>query len=272
MIDNIDLTKYKRLFTIGCSFTQYWYPTWANVLSKSMPNAEFYNLGLSGASNPVIANRMAEANLKFKFRETDLVVIMWSTTCRESHYVRGRWYNPGNIYTQGEYSKEFVDKFADPDGYLIRDLATIEMATAYVNNLPCDYIGLLSTPIEYSYHGGDNPKWNDPTWNDKLTNNILKTYQKVISTFPVSLYELEMESKWICGSTYKGDSFDGVRDDYHPSTERYCNYLIKLGFPIAKEVIDYAKESTETLKNIKHRNDFIAEFPYCHFHTVNGLW
>ena len=99
-----DLSKYKRLFTIGCSFTEYFYPTWANILSKSMPDAEFFNLGLCGTSNPFIANRLVEANLKFKLCETDLVIIMWTTTCRETHYVRGRWPcgpSPGTLRGEG---------------------------------------------------------------------------------------------------------------------------------------------------------------------------
>lgn len=265
MIDNIDLSKYKRLFTIGCSFTEYFYPTWANVLSKSMPDAEFYNLGLSGTSNPFIANRLVEANLKFKLCETDLVIIMWTTTCRETHYVRGRWYNPGNIFSQDEYSKEFVDKFADPDGYLMRDLATIEMATSYVKNLPCDYIGLLSTPLEFKYKHDGSPEYD-------LANEILDTYKDLLATFPKSMLELEMNNHWESGSTYRSNMFSGVRDDYHPNTTRYCNYLIKLGLPITQASIDYARECTELLSTITHRDQFSVIFPECHNYKAPGIW
>lgn len=268
MIENIDLSKYKRLFTIGCSFTEYMYPTWANVLSKSMPDAEFYNIGLSGTSNPFIANRMAEGNVKFKFCETDLVVVMWTTTARETHYVRGKWFNPGNIFSQAEYSKEFVEKFADPNGYLIRDLATIELATAYANSLPCTYVGLLSTPIDFRYLGDHSPKSED-----RLASEILKTYSKLLSTFPKSMYELEMNECWESGSTYRSDMFKGLRDDYHPSTIRYCNYLVKLGFAITEDAIKYAEEITETLQGITHRSEFLTVFPECsHLNKVDGIW
>jgi len=262
-----DLYKFKRLFTIGCSFTEYFYPTWANVLSKSMSYAEFYNLGLSGTNNPFIANRLVEGNLKFKFCETDLVVVMWTTTARECHYVRGRWYNPGNIFSQGEYSKEFVEKFADPNGYLIRDLATIELATAYANNLPCTYVGLLSTPIDFRYVGE-----HDPADNDELECDILDTYSELLSTFPKSMFELEMNKVWEPGSKYKSDMFKGLREDYHPSPTRYCNYLAKLGFPITGDAINYAEASTATIQKFSHRKDFVAEFPYCNNYKVDGIW
>ena len=259
-----DLSKYKRLFTIGCSFTEYFYPTWANILSKSMPNAEFFNLGLCGTSNPFIANRLVEANLKFKLCETDLVIIMWTTTCRETHYARGRWFNPGNIFSQDTYSKEFVDKFADPDGYLIRDLATIEMATSYANNLPCDYIGLLSTPMDFLYAP------SGPTYT--LSDEILDTYKDLLSAFPKSMFELEMNNHWLPGCSYRSDTFSGVREDYHPSPTRYCNYLIKLGLPITQDAIDYAEECSEILATLTHRNEFADIFPECHNYKAPGIW
>jgi hypothetical protein len=259
-----DLSKYKRLFTIGCSFTEYFYPTWANVLSKSMPNAEFSNLGLYGTSNPFIANRLVEANLKFKLCETDLVIIMWTTTCRETHYARGRWFNPGNIFNQDMYNKEFVDKFADPDGYLMRDLATIEMATTYANNLPCDYIGLLSTPIDFQY----TP--DIPTYN--IYDEIIDTYKDLLSTFPKSLFEREMNNHWDPSCSYSSDKYSGIREDYHPSPTRYCNYLIKLGLPITQDAIDYAEECSRLLDTLTHRNELATLFPQCHNYKAPGVW
>lgn len=265
MIEN--LNQYKRLFTVGCSFTEYFYPTWANILGKSMPNAEFYNLGLSGTSNPFIANRMVEANKKFKFCETDLVVIMWTTTARETHYFKGNWFNPGNIFSQHVYSKEFVEKFADPDGYLMRDMATIEMATSYVNNLPCDYIGLLSTPLDFRYLGDFNPGSDID-----ISNQILDTYRDLLDTFPKSMLELEMNNDWESGSTYECSVTGEIREDYHPTPNRYCNYLIKLGIPITQASIDYANECTNIIATLKHRNDFTEAFPYCHRVKVPGIW
>lgn len=260
-----DLSKYKRLFTIGCSFTEYWYPTWANILSKSIPNAEFFNLGQCGASNPFIANRLVEANLKFKLCESDLVIIMWTTTCRETHYVRGKWYNPGNIFTQDMYSKEFVDKFADPDGYLMRDLATIEMATSYANNLPCAYLGLLSTPMAFKYQHDGSPSHD-------LANEILDTHKDLLSTFPKSIFELEMNGHWQPSCSYRSDMFSGVRADYHPSPTRYCNYLIKLGLPITQDAINYAEECSQLLTTLTHRDEFPNMFPKCHNYKVPGIW
>jgi hypothetical protein len=66
---NVDFTKYKRFFAFGCSFTCYIWPTWADVVSKEMPQAKFYNLGKTGAGNLCISSKVAEANNRFKFTD-----------------------------------------------------------------------------------------------------------------------------------------------------------------------------------------------------------
>jgi hypothetical protein len=43
---NIDFFKYKRFFAFGCSFTKYHCPSWSDLISKEMPNAEYVNFGL----------------------------------------------------------------------------------------------------------------------------------------------------------------------------------------------------------------------------------
>ena len=43
----------KRLFTFGCSFTQYNWPTWADILGRSLHQEgwEFHNIGRAGTGN-----------------------------------------------------------------------------------------------------------------------------------------------------------------------------------------------------------------------------
>ena len=123
-----DWSKYKRFFTFGCSFTCYMWPTWADIVSKEMPAAEFYNFGLSGGGNPLISYRVAETNNRYKFTDTDLVMIMFSTYCREDRWVTDRkWIAGGNIFNNRFYPDSWVKEFADERGYLIRDAAVIDM-------------------------------------------------------------------------------------------------------------------------------------------------
>ena len=250
---NINFSKYKRFFAFGCSFTAWRWPTWADMLSKEMPQAEFYNIGRSGSGNLMISGRLTEANVKFNFCETDLVMIMWSTFCREDRYLNGAWQCPGNIYSQDFYNKEYVEKYADSIGYLIRDLSLITMATGYLKALPCDSITLASVP--YNYQNKNDPK----------VLPILEVYKHTISQTPPSLYELEMGGKWQEGHVYieMNPTTNYVSDyhsDYHPDPMRHQSYLTKIGMPLTNKSYKFAKDSFDTLKSTKTQDEIFKAF------------
>lgn len=244
---NIDFSKYKRFFAFGCSFTGYMWPTWADVLSREMPQAKFYNMGHSGSGNLMISARLTEASTRFNFCETDLVIVMWTTFCREDRYLHGYWQCPGNIYTQQFYSDEFVKKYTDPKGYLLRDLALITLTTGYLKTLPCDAITLASVPYNYQNE-------NDPS-----VLPILEAYKNTIDQTPPSLFETEMNSQWTNGHEY----FDKkeFRGDYHPDPMRYRNYLVKIGMPLTKRSYLFARDSLDKLKSTKNINEIFNSFP-----------
>jgi hypothetical protein len=245
---NIDLTKYKRLFTFGCSFTNYRYPTWAHILNKSMPDCELHNLGRAAGGNLFILNRLTEANKKFKFNEDDLVVIMWTTSCREDRFANDEWLLSGNIFTQHVYSDDFVKEFCDPVGYLVRDLSLVELGKAYLSTLPCDNYMMLSVPFNYQIY--------DKT---EKTNDILNTYRDLIKSFPPTLFELGMNRSWTSDVEYIMS--DGqLQIDYHPTPMDYYNYLTKLGFELSPEAKDYAMESDNTYRTIKTFEQLQATF------------
>lgn len=250
-----DYDKYKRVFAFGCSFTGYKYPTWATIMGKHVAQAEFYNLGRSGGGNTFIANRLTEANRVFKFCETDLVMVMWSTFCREDRYLPDQgWLLPGNIYSQNQLdftNDEYLVKYADPLTFLVRDLSTIDMATTFVNTLPCDYLGLLSVPFSHQQEMKRHA--------DKV-NYFLNLYSDLEDSYPDNLFDLEMEGFWTHGSRYE-ETWTPLYEDYHPSPLRYANYLKKVGIPLTDQAYQYAIDSTVKLQQIKHWTEFKTVFP-----------
>lgn len=51
-----------RLYTFGCSYTSWNWPTWADIMSLE---ANYYeNWGHAGLGNRAIAERVAECNIK----------------------------------------------------------------------------------------------------------------------------------------------------------------------------------------------------------------
>jgi len=233
-----NLDKYKRFFAFGCSFTSFMWPTWADVISKEMPNADFFNLGKSGSGNLLVSLRIAEANARFKFTEDDLVMVMFTTYTREDRWVESTWLTPGNIYNNDVYPKNWVKEFADERGYMIRDAALIDMSMKYLEMLPCDSFSMLSVPFSTGSNECDSPETVVPT-------DIIKLYSETFDKFKPSMYELELKN-W--DVDYKGFS------DGHPSPIRYFSYMKKLGFNLSVNTEKYALDATETLKNITNRN------------------
>jgi hypothetical protein len=251
---NLDFKKYKRFFAFGCSFTSYIWPTWADILSKEMPNVDYYNFGHCGGGNLMMSVRIAEANARYKFNKDDLVIVMWTTMCREDRYIRDSWKMSGNVFTSTDYDEEYLLKYADVKGYLVRDIGIITLATQYLKSLPCTGITLTSVPFD-----------QQQLPNDESVSNILKIYKDTVNSVPPSLYELEMNENWENGHDYYNPNHckpGETMGDYHPNPLRYFNYLKKLGFPLTNVSMNYAEESLAMLKKTKTIQDIDATFNY----------
>lgn len=252
-----DWSKYKRFFTFGCSFTCYMWPTWADVVSKEMPQAEFYNFGFSGSGNPLISYRLAEANNRYKFTETDLVMVMFTTYCREDRWLDKEkhknlsgpgqgWLACGNIFNNKYYKDDWLRNFADERGYLIRDAAVIDIAMKYLDSLSCTTFSMLSFPF-----ASDAESMHTPS----IPYDIRSIYENTFNRFKPSMFELEIKENW------KQLEYDYSFGDGHPSPKRYYNYLKKLGFNLTEKSETYAKEMSDLLASIEVRNIVPVYFP-----------
>lgn len=226
----LDLTRYKRVFAFGCSYTNYVYPTWANIVFSEMPNIEHYNLGKSGAGNTYIANKVIEANTRYKFNEDDLVMVLWSSYYREDRYINGSWQCHGNIFNQGFYNKNFVMNYVDVKGCLIRDFALISLTDSLLKLLPCDSFSMLS-----SDH-------NEELWatNDELdTTDVLDTYSEVLNNYSTPMNQVVSNRKH---GFVERQLADNTLIDHHPSPYDYYEYLCSINFPLTSKAKTYVDD------------------------------
>lgn len=115
----------KRLFTFGCSFTNYHWSTWADCLAPEYDS--FENWGQPGGGNHYIFNSVMEADQRHRFTDGDTVVVCWSSVDREDRYVEGQWHTPGNAhFATNIFNPEYLKTHWDERGWLIRDLAYIK--------------------------------------------------------------------------------------------------------------------------------------------------
>lgn len=253
--NSIDYKKYKRIFAFGCSFTNYFFwPTWADIFSYQIKDAEFYNFGQTGAGNLFIMERIIAANQKFHFRESDLILVMWSTHCREDRYKDDEWVTPGNIFTQDVISLDFVKEWADIKGYVVRDMALITSIKYFLDGLLCDAVMLKSVDPDY------DKKW----YNGNTLDDVLHLYSNVINDMAPPLYDFvhDKEGNWIEGHRYFWYDDYGTRTyqldkenksrDWHPNPLMYLNYLKGIGFEFSREVEKQVETINSDLLKLDH--------------------
>jgi hypothetical protein len=199
----IDFQKYRHIWCFGCSFTKWSWPTWADLLANKYPAT---NLGQSGAGNQYIFHQLIRKKRDKEILPQDLVMICWTSFFRESRQVGDAWTNPGNLWTQQVYGKEFL-RFCDPRAMFLRDLDLIE-ATQKTLLGHCDFVEFSMAPagLLNQYH---NKKLPENNHQKQITGNWLPSFYEVL---------------------WGGDitSITKSRQDPHPTTEEHKIYLKKV--------------------------------------------
>lgn len=98
-----------RIFIFGCSFTNFRWPTWADIC-RYATDKPVYNFGQMGIGNVAIMHKMVEADVRHKFTERDLILTQWSTWTREDRYTDS-WSGGGCVFFNPLYGDEFCNKW-----------------------------------------------------------------------------------------------------------------------------------------------------------------
>jgi hypothetical protein len=259
-----------RLFTFGCSFTQYLWPTWANIIGREF---EFFeNWGQAGLGNQFIFNSVVECNLQHTLTPNDTVIIMWSDVARDDRYVNRNWQSVEQSLSREDhkkYFKEFIEKFADIRGYYIRDLATIWATHQILKSINCRYIFLSMTSL------------NKPPSRLKESadyHDLLEKYQSVLSLIRPSVHQVMYNQAWtslrpkpiIINHTQSKERvinkewkqfYPKIKDSTWPAIPNYADFS-KLPKDLQKECVDFgwdegkltkqASKSVDTKINLSH--------------------
>jgi len=195
-----------RVFAYGCSFTKYYYPTWADIIIRE--SQEGYNCGKLGSGNQLIANRIWETNAIKKFNKDDTIIIMWSNFFREDRY-NGEWVTRGNIFNQNI-------EHDDLEYYVYRDCNLIASTLLALKTTGAN---VISTSI-------NNPYTDDILLEHETISKILDMYKQWVEPKTKTLTEL---------SWYPNIEKDKTRPQYlrdnewyiedHPLPLEHCNFV-----------------------------------------------
>ena len=107
----------KRLITFGCSFTDYSWPTWADIIADDL-GCEYENWAMGGGGNQQIARRALYRYTR-GFDATDIVMIQWTSITREDRWLNNRWLCEGSVAMSPTYRGDFMEKYWSWDNDVI---------------------------------------------------------------------------------------------------------------------------------------------------------
>jgi hypothetical protein len=246
---NLNLKKYKRIFAFGCSFTGYKWPTWADIIAVEA-NTRYYNYAVAGLGNLGIMNRVSLANARHKFNQDDLVMILWSTFSREDRWIDGKWFAQGNVW-HSNYPDDWVKKYCDPIGHMVRDHAIINMTNNYLIQTNTNTLLLKSVSFRHS----DLCEIE----NNNTVKELSQLYQNEYDNMPMSLYDF-VGRKWDMDTVpYIGHDGE-INNDPHPKPTTYLKFLESAGLEFSDSTIQYVARATDTLETCKTVHDIQLNF------------
>lgn len=214
----------KRLFTFGCSFTKYNYPTWADITALYVEPKEYYNFGRQGAGNIYITNMISQADEYFNFQSDDLVIVMWSELDREDRYYTpttepARWECRGNIANQAFFDTKFIKRFSNPVHSALRDYANIKLANFLLQN---------KTQV-HNLQIVDIKEHNDKH-NLKDLENITNLYKTTLNKIAPSFYKLIWDNNRIENKIKRNNIIFGTPwyVDVHPDIYEHKEFVKKV--------------------------------------------
>jgi len=124
-----------RLFTFGCSYTRYYYPTWADYLGAVFD--KHFQFGTTGAGNKHIFNSFIYALQKYKINSNDSVVISWTSLDREDRIFNktNDFIRPGCIFSQDVFPDSWVDKYFNLNDKAIEFIGYIHSILAFSKSI-----------------------------------------------------------------------------------------------------------------------------------------
>lgn len=256
----------KRLFTFGCSFTNYPWPTWANIVASEL-DIPFWNYAEGGAGNQYIFNMIMQADALHKFTKDDAIMICWSSVTREDRYINDEWQLYGNIFNnpaasaQGIWgslpwsrAQKFLANWGDPTGFLVRDLAFVKASVELINSRGCQLTQL-------SMMGFQLEDTRDEAI--EVDNMLGLTYGQYIDQINPSFYQVLWDNDLGNKQKINLDLVGKQYKDMHPWPMEHMNYIEKvLDYQFSERVkqdVDDAQQVVIDKISGKIREDI--EFP-----------
>jgi hypothetical protein len=267
----------KRLFTFGCSFTLYNWPTWADIYGLEYGPLH-YNWGYPGLGNRALLERLGECHARMNITKDDTVIIQWSSAIRHD-YLRTdiiktegtNWRTHGSIFSKENakvFDNKWIKDFWDEKAYLIHTLNFITTAMAMLEGIGCKWMMTSMNDLTKIGHevsdrtfGGEyqgNQKlvdfWDADTnllfykefiW-DKNKDHWVDPIINVIAETEEMSWTFDVDPNRNIEKTYK--IINGKWEEAHPTSMQHATWMLQLKDRMGEKPVLY----TEQIELIKH--------------------
>tara|TARA_B110000444_G_scaffold261153_1_gene311480 strand:- start:33 stop:938 length:906 start_codon:yes stop_codon:yes gene_type:complete len=259
----LDTSKYTRFFAIGCSFTEWYWPTWANIIAEQNPHLAYHCFAKAGQGNTYISTILNQLSYTHNLCETDLVGVMWSTFHRLDYYtsiatgslkdiVKNREENilKNSLQNWGMHSDSIHAQLNQGNtdlgycdrGFLIRDLAIIDNTTTVMQQAPYTAFQMYSVEPEQQNNY------------DLTLENVHRDNDDVIQTYCHLKDQMASKTSLFneMGNTFTNPTVTWTpawepenstvkESDFHPCSSIYCQFLQNNGYLVTQSTIDKCK-------------------------------
>ncbi len=247
----LDLDKCNRIFTFGCSYTNFAWDTWANLLASQFPDKEFYNFGKSGVGNYYIANMLMQVDEHYNFTSSDLVLICWSFPEREDRIIdeykgnRIVWTNSGSVYSSVFLDENFINKYANPVHYQMQSLTVMKLVENFFKSKQLDYAPFITNSLHDKKLSLDQP-YDHPY---VLSRHSFKDMIHKVQAYP-SMHEILWNDDITVKERAMAKQYKDFRDT-HPSPQEHADVL--------KAVFDYQWNEPALTERVQQSTDAMNE-------------
>lgn len=160
----------KRIFTFGCSFTEYCWPTWADML---LYENNGMNYGMSGGGFDQILTNLIQCDIDNNLTSDDVIIIVYPNLIRWD----GPFYPIMKCYGNAMTSElsEYENRLWTIDGLIYRNLHIIYIIDVFLQHKKVTY--RYSSIIDiFKYFG---QYFGENSIDNELRNNLNKTKEKI---------------------------------------------------------------------------------------------
>lgn len=196
-----------KLYIFGCSFSKYFWPTWADILVYENPNIEVYNYSVPGIGNERILYRINEIDELYQIKNEKIIVV-WTSWHREDRYFDTDW-SKGNVFNSGFFCNRFLTNYWSEKNDILKNINQISLAN---KAFKIDLNGSMMEIGKFEkYKGSKIPK-------SLNYSNFINDNPGLLEFLPnLLIFDKTISS-----------AFDGKCDDKHPDILGHLSYYIKV--------------------------------------------